>query len=95
MDENKIGIIIGSIFLIVMIVLFLFVIIVKQEKTYSTDYDCSQLRDCVLADINCLDRHITNDFLGLKWDSKDKAFLMHQKEYYKNKCMPTSKGVGK
>ena len=61
----------------------------KQEKTFP-DFECSEIRECVLMEIPCLDRHVKNDYLGLgfwTWEFDDKAFLHDQKEQYGNKCL--------
>ena len=82
----KVGLIIG-IFLIVSTLLVTIIIGIYQEKTYDTSMNCDELRECVLLDINCLDKYVQNSFFMLEWEFYTKVRLSEQKEYYIKECM--------
>lgn len=76
------------IIMLTMIVLLLsFMILTKQNITYTNDVSCEELREAVLLDYVILEKRIENKFFIWEWEGEDKAFIFQQKGYYMEKCL--------
>ncbi len=71
----------------------LFLIFERQETTLSTDATCDKIRDCVLLEIKCVNRHMYHKFFFWEWGTDDKAFYTQQKQHYEENCFNDAKEV--
>lgn len=66
------------------------IFLTEQNKEFSTNLSCGQLKECVKIDYSCLDEFVENSFFSIKWSFEDKASLSDQKDYYKINCIDFS-----
>ena len=92
---NKFNIFLMILILIFILVMQIMLIFTQQTITYSTSFDCKEIRDCILLEYSCYDTKIENKLFFFEWGFEREAWLSEQKQIYKEDCFNEFRQVNK